>query len=140
MTLYTYTSKCTEFAEELADALTIADIDALRADCAAIGLRGWYGWLNSSAQTVSAFVASTPSQRRKKKAWQDQPLRRRLVLGAIWYVNCGHRLLDMIDEYRLEPGGSYRDTAARAGDAYVELVYNRIPDWPFDDPNPFDET
>jgi len=136
MTLGRYIEACVENESELRRCLTENDIDALRTDFAESGLGGFYGWISANLKELRAYVESTPAQRLKKKKWQAAGIRRRLVLGSIWYVIRARKMLEKIDAQLLLPGSSYRETAGRAGRAYIDLVYDRPPAWPFDPPDP----
>jgi len=137
ISLYKYIEACDRFELELRECLTKKEIDDLRNDYAVSGVDGFYAWVNNTLKTIRLYVQSTPSQRQKKKAWQASDIRRRLVLGSIWYVKRARQLLEIIEKHYLVPGDSYRDTAGRAGQAYIDLVYKRPKPWPFDDPDPF---
>lgn len=139
MSLGRYIEACAENESELRECLTKKDVDALRADYAESGLDGFLAWLNTALKEVRRYAESTVSQRTAKKKWQAPDIRRRLVLGSIWYVIRAQKMLEIIDEQQLEPGSSYRMTAGRAGRAYIDLVYGRSSNWPFDPPDPFED-
>jgi hypothetical protein len=138
MNLGRYAQACNEFESELLEYLTKKDVSELREDCAALGRQPFLDWMTSQLKIIHSFVAATPSQRQKRKYWDDPVLRRRLVLAGIWYLRCAYRLLDGIDQYHLAPGGSYRETAARAGKAYTEIYYKLSRLWPFGGQDPFE--
>ncbi|MEW5804068.1 MAG: hypothetical protein AB1847_18390 [bacterium] len=138
MSLSSYVEACKQFEWELKGSLTTEEINELRKDCAALGHDGWEAWEAANYHIIVEFVAAAPSSRTKKKSWKDPVLKRRLVLGAIYHVQRACHLLTGIHENFLEPGPSYRDMAAKAGRVYLEIFGAIIPDWPFDEPNPFE--
>ncbi|MBW2623169.1 MAG: hypothetical protein JRD68_09710 [Deltaproteobacteria bacterium] len=139
MSLYKYAQACTGFELELKESLTREDITELRKDCAALGLKAWYSWTSENLPSISAYIAATPSQRQKRKAWKDPAVKRFLVLGALYEVQCAKNLLKGLvqHEHNLIPGSPYRDMAVKAAEAYREIFLQDVHDWPFDDPDPF---
>lgn len=137
MTLTTYAGRCTEYVQELSQSLSKDDIDGLQSDCAALGGDRWDEWAAANVRIISEYVSSSPSQRAKRKVWQDQILRRRLVLAAVQHLYRARNLLRVLDDYRLAPGCSYREMAALAGNAYLDICSQEVPDWPFPGDNPF---
>ena len=79
-------SACNRLALELEESLTTDDVEALRADCAALGLMQWAAWVRENAPTILKFVEATASVR-NEKAWQAPEMKRRLVLAAMQHVN-----------------------------------------------------
>ena len=138
MSLNKYASKCREFERELRQCLTNENIDALRKHCAEVGKNDWVAWVYNNQQTISAFLASTPSQRRKKKAWQDPKVKSHLVLAALFQLGYAQHMLEALVQHPLSPGSSYRDMVLRAVDLYEEVVSRELEFWPFDHPNPFE--
>lgn len=132
-----YAGTCNEFEQELKRSLNREDIMALRNDCAEMGLYGWFEWVREKDNIIASFVEAPPSAR-KKKAWQVEPLRRRLVLAAIQYVIRGRDLLNGIDDLVLYHGCSYREMAAKAGRAHLDIFYCISSVWPFEKPSPFE--
>lgn len=139
MGLENYAAACNEFLSELKGSLTKEDVDELRADCAALGWAKWGKWYQSNLPTICDYIQSSPSQRLKKKAWRDPPVRRALVLAAIQYLYGAKCLLDALTEHNIAPGKSYRHMAGLAGYVYLQFSSKDIPRWPFDGPNPFSE-
>ncbi len=139
MGLENYAAVCDEFLSELRESLTEEDIDELQSDCAALGSMAWYQWEKKNFEEVALYVLATPSARKKKKAWQENPHRRRLVLAAIHHVYRARAILSSLLEYNLQPGPSYREMAASAGLAYLYTVFSDIPQWPFPGKSPFSE-
>ncbi len=139
MGLENYVAMCNEFLSELKESLTKEDVDELRTDCAALGLIGWNQWEKKNFEEVAFYVLATPSARKKKKAWQENRHRRRLVLAAIHHVYRARTILSSLLEYDLQPGPSYREMASNAGLAYLYAAFSDIPHWPFSGENPFSE-
>jgi len=83
---------------------------------------------------LSSFVSAAPGARRAKRAWQDPVVRRRMTLAAIFHVMQAEIVLNTLHQMDLTPGGSYRDMAAYAGEAYNRIVFDQdVPLWPFDE-------
>jgi len=137
MSLVSYASQCSGFEIELAESLSEADLDALRSDCKILGLRGWDQWLFDNDEPISDFVEATPSVRRKKKAWQEPVLRRRLTLAAIYHVRIAGAMLRSADFLAVRVGISYREMAKSAAQECFHLLPAMLKRWPFEDPDPF---
>lgn len=144
MGLSNYVSASSGHARELADSLTEEEITALAHTLRACGLHEWQTWCADRLHQIHDYVAATPSQRSRKKAWQDPQLRPLLVLAAITHCQRAHALLEALieNETILSVGGSYRDTTAHAGTVQNQLENMCIPEWPeaFElyCPSPFD--
>ena len=137
MKFWNYAAACGEFGSELKSSLTTEDVNELRADCVSLGDEGWLRWVLEHSELIAAYIAATPSQRRTRKAWNNPVLRRRLVLASFLHVHRAWAVLKALDDSNLEPGKSYRDTAVLAGNVYFQILYEQIPDWPFEGENPF---
>lgn len=138
MSLGNYASACRNLLQELRSSLSAEDVEALAADCVALELNGWERWVSDHEAEIVAFVSAPPSARRARRAWQDPRARRRLTLAAILHLLQAGIVLDTVDQMDLQPGGSCRDMAARAGEAYNRIVFDQeVPLWPFDEMNPF---
>lgn len=91
----------------------------------------WLKWRDENEKLIVAFVASTPSKRRKSKHFQAQKLL--LTLAGIQHCMEAYALLKAVNNNYLEPGLSYRGMAAAAGLAYQQLFDVDIPYWPFEE-------
>ena len=137
---YKYVQECERLAEELKESLSSADIDELRKACKALGLRGWDDWFFDNLGVISAFMAAAPSEREKRREWQESILKRRLVLASIQQLTRASNLLAGIHSHGLSPGQSYRQMASKAADAYLDIFLKQpASDWPFDELDPFTE-
>lgn len=136
MSLSSYAAQCSGLlAEELATTLDADDIQAVRVGLASATLADWLRFRADNADAVATFLAATPAQRRQRKAWQGSfPF---LVLAAWQLCQEAARLLRAAS--RLEPGQSYRRMAADAGQQWQALEADPPADWPWNDPNPFDD-
>jgi hypothetical protein len=134
-----YAIACNEFLSELKESLTKEDVDVLRTDCAAVGWKKWCQWTGKNLSIIRDYAQLTPSQRLKKKLWQDPVIKRALVLASIQYLHGAKHLLESLSEHNIVPGKSYRHTVGLAGYVYLECFSRDIPRWPFDGPNPFSE-
>lgn len=132
MGIANYAAASIELAQELADSLSSEDVEAVAADLSRIGLRAWLEWQDAHEGEVADYVAATPGQRARKKAWADPPLRRRLALAALSHCQAAHLLLDFLSRHAaaLVPGGPYRGTTALAGTLYWDLMDTEVPHWP----------
>jgi hypothetical protein len=137
MGLENYVVACNEFLLELKKSLTREDVDEPRTDCAGLGLVGWDQWEKKNFEEVAFYVLATPSERKKKKAWQENRHRRRLVLAAIHHVYRARAILNSLLEYDLQPGSTYREMASRGALAYLYAAFSDIPRWPFSGKDPF---
>lgn len=129
-----YAAASSGFARELAASLTNEDVLSLAEDVGGIGLHAWVQWQVEHEDATSDYVAATPAQREKKKAWREPVLRRRLVLAAMTHCLAAHELQAFLrdHEHDLSPGGTYRDTTATAGRLYWTLMGSEIPHWPLE--------
>lgn len=135
MRLDRYAHMCGAIASELAESLTTEDVTRLKADLDGETAYAWMAWRTQNEQRVAAFVAASPSERQRRKAWRQDRLR--LTLAAIQHSLEGHAVLDAVEREALEPGDPYRKVASRAGLAYSRIFGADIPDWPFDNDSPF---
>ena len=131
MTTASYAHACRNLAQELLESLSSAEIKALREWLSGLTRKQWYGWLEQYERDIYAFVSATPSERLRRKAWQEPAMRLPLTLAAWHHVQQAAAVLDAIDQHGLHPGGSWRSMAAEAGEAYWEILGRDIPFWPF---------
>lgn len=136
MSLASYAAQCSgPLAEELATTPSAADIQTVRASLAAATRADWRRFHTDNAPAIAAFLAATPAQRRQRKAWQSYfPF---LVLAAWQQCQQAGRLLHAASH--LAPGPSYRHLAASAAEQWQAWQAHPLPDWPWPDPNPFDD-
>jgi hypothetical protein len=137
LNFYKYAGTCNEFEQELKQSLTRENINALRNDCSELGIHNWFEWMRKNDDVIAKFLSSPPSAR-KKKAWQTDPLKSRLVFAAIQYVKNGRNLLEGIDDLVVHHGCSYREMAAKAGQVTLDVFHLGILHWPFEGPSPFE--
>lgn len=130
MGLSKYVMACEGLAQELRDSLTEAEISELYNLLQGLPLADWIKLRLTHQKSVSAFVRATPTQRKGAKFRKDRLI---LTLAGIQHCLEAHAMLSVVNESFLEPGCSYRDMAARAGDAYERLFDFAVPDWPFDE-------
>lgn len=135
MPLTRYASECRALAEEAAQMPSEAEIATLREQLRALGLSGWLAWRQAHAERVASFVSAAPAARKTRRQWQNDRLL--LVLAAYQYCQGAADLLSAAE--RLRPGCSYRQMAAEAGLAHDRLQSQDWLDWPWDDPDPFDD-
>lgn len=133
MSLKNYASACKDQLTELKSSLSQADIKELAEDYACLLNQQWVDWLGQHEDEIASFVRATPAARRAKKKWQDQTTRLRLTLAAIFHLMQAEIVLNTLHEIHLTAGGSYRDMAANAGEAYNRIAVDPdIPLWPFE--------
>ncbi len=130
MGLGKYALACEGLADELRASLSESEVSDLHKLWAGRPVLDWIKWRQANANLVSAFVAATPSERRRRKFKEHRLL---LTMAGIQHCLEAHALLTVVDESFLDPGCSYRSMAALAGEAYDRLYDFDIPDWPFDD-------
>lgn len=135
MSLGKYVSSCRDQIAELKDSLSTDELKALALDYGAlVSSKEWHIWLDEHEDDLTAFVSAAPGARRAKRAWQDPVFRNRLTLAAIFHVMQAKIILDTVHQMNIAPGGSYRDMAVCAGEAYNRIVFeDELPLWPFDD-------
>lgn len=137
MPLHRYAAECQANAAELAESLTAAQVAALRAWLLDQGYGRWLVWRDAQRERVAAFVAAGLAARNKQRQWQND----RLPLALAGYAHCMEAADLLTEAARLQAGCSYRAMSAAAGLAYGRLVYldQQWPNWPWDDPDPFDD-
>lgn len=128
MSLANYCSACSNLASELRSSLELNEIEALHRTLKGWKTMEWVKWRNSHDALVFDYVSSTPKQRTKKKF---EEFRLFLTMAGIQHCLEAHALLSVATSPELAPGGSYRDMAALAGNAYWKLYDHEIPYWPF---------
>lgn len=124
-----YVSAASGLAEELRASLSEQEIDALHQALSGRPVIDWIRWRSENDSLVAEYVASTPSERNKKKKFKEHRLY--LTMAGIQHCLEAHALLSVVTHSWLVPGGSYRSMAADAGDAYNRLYEYDIPYWPF---------
>lgn len=128
MSLHRYAESCGALASELKDSLSTNDQEALDKWFGEHAQEEWWAWRDKHAEIVASYVSETESRRARKKSYKPhQPL---LTFAAIQHCLEAQALIQV--SQTLEPGGSYRDMAAAAGQAYQRLMNTYIPDWPKD--------
>lgn len=128
--LANYVSGTREIAQELRMALESSEVEALRTLLLGKSSRDWMSWRVHNHDLVCEFVAATPSQRKKLKKFQENWLL--LSLAGFHHCKEASVLLNVITSPPLQPGSSYREMAALAGDAYNRIFDEDVPDWPFE--------
>ncbi len=125
-----YVSQTNYLKTELIESLSETEVNALREDCASLGLKKWTAWFVDNLSEIQAFVAAAPSRKESLRKWKDQELKTRLILGGVRFLNGAQNLMTQIDGFSAD---SYRRTACDAGFAYLEMRYGeKQPDWPVD--------
>ena len=120
MSLRNYIGACATLAAELADSLSEKDVDDLRANLNEMTRIEWLTWVGEHHKIVAWFLAATPSQRKKRKEWNEPSLRRFLVLAAIQMCERAEAVLEAANS--LQPGASYRNTTADAVILYWKIL------------------
>jgi hypothetical protein len=128
--LANYASAAFNLAEELRTSLSESEINALHHALSGRPFIDWVRWRDANANLVSEYVASTPSERSKKKRFKDHRLY--LIMASIQHCLEAHALLSVLTNSYLVPGASYRTMAADAGNAYNRLYDYEVPYWPFE--------
>jgi hypothetical protein len=134
-----YEAEAFRHYEELRDSLTPKEVDELRTLCSTVELSELHRWSASNWLSVCEYVAATPSQRKRKKAWQDPEVKPLLVWAACRHAKRGCALLQGLMQSMVLSmrGAGYRKMTAEAGRAYFEVLSQDVPDWPFPGPDPF---
>lgn len=130
MGLGKYAVACDDLANELRNTLTDTDIAELHRMFQGHSVSYWGGLRMTHQDLISRFVGSTPSQRNGRRFRENKLF---LTMAGIQHCREAEAILTELNSSFLEPGGSYRDMAARAGEAYVRLLCFDIPVWPFDE-------
>jgi hypothetical protein len=116
-------------ADELRGSLTAEDIERLHTHFKGTKLQPWLRWRIEHEGLVLAFVAATPAERKKLKKYEEHRLL--LTLSGITLCEEGAAVIRAITSPQLMPGGTYRNTAAAAGESYGRIMAEDIPHWPF---------
>ncbi|WP_300154035.1 hypothetical protein [Solidesulfovibrio sp.] len=124
---------------ELLTILSADEINGLRETCRRLGQKGVQQWYGEHFDLVLDYVRATPSERKRKKAWQVQDIKGILVLVSSIHAAQARGLLKAITNRVFAPGLSYRETTALAGEIYLDVLMQPVPYWPFDPPDPFAE-
>ncbi|HAT50775.1 MAG: hypothetical protein HQL07_04630 [Nitrospirae bacterium] len=142
MSLASYASAALGFSEELADSLSEREIQTLRAHFSEKMPRlNWDVWKLQNKVEIAAFVAASPSERKKRKAWNHPP-EKKLLLTLAAYQHCreGYLLLSFADRLVDLAGLTNRIVASQAGLQCRQLLGKLYQDeeleWPYDD-SPF---
>ncbi len=131
MDIYKYVTASNELATEIAQLLTNEEVKILASEVGEMGLVKWVEWQCDHEAMICDFVASTPSQRKRRKEWKDPVLLRKLVLASVVHCLSAHEFLKALAEnepiLRALP---YRNTTALAGNAYISIKCTDVQDWP----------
>jgi len=135
-----YACEALNLYEELRDSLTDDEIASFRKHCSMVELSDLFEWTSKNLQSVHAYVEATPSQRKRKKIWQDPQVKPLLVWAACIYARQGFAVLQALKESGLPglQGIGYRSMTAEAGRAYIYVREHEEPEWPFPGPSPFE--
>jgi len=136
MSVHKYTQWAGNIANELREALSSEDADALRDDLTKMGEQAWLVWADENQSTAFSILRATPEARAKRKAWADPVQRRRLCFAAFHLARLGELTLSAAEP--LQPGASYRRTCEAAAYACLDIVRQARWLWPFDDQPPFE--
>ena len=134
MTLAAYAAESRRLAEELIGETTESDIEQLRAELASKEPQDWFRWCVLNRAEICKLLTAPPAKRRSRKSWRDPRSGPRYRLACIQSALHGAAILDAVAAYGLIPGGGYRETAASAGDAFLDLYRAEMFQWPFDGP------
>ncbi|GMU82307.1 MAG: hypothetical protein AMXMBFR47_21780 [Planctomycetota bacterium] len=121
--------ECAGLAEELRCSITEEEVAELHRVLTGLSVTDWIEWRDVNMESVCDFVASTPSQRKAAKFKKSKLV---LTMAGVQHCLEAEAILRAADEHFLEPGGPYREMAARAGRAFDRLFEFEIPNWPFD--------
>ena len=138
MTLAAYAAESRRLAEELIGETTESDIEQLRAELASEEQGRWVAWCILNRAEICKLLTAPPVKRRSRKSWRDPRSGPRFRLACIQSALHGAATLDLLETYGLQPGGSYRETAANAGDVFLDLYRLEMYLWPFAGPVPDD--
>ena len=130
---------CKAHAMMLKESMTPADVKALRKDLQGMPEREWYGWCRDHKAEIFAFVSSATAGNLPASFSEDPKLRRRLLLATHRHLIQGAVLLDALHLHKPTLDLEASVLAARAGEAYWEILETRVPWWPFEPPSPFAE-
>ncbi|MBI9081727.1 MAG: hypothetical protein JEY79_18550 [Pseudodesulfovibrio sp.] len=135
-----YASEALNHYEELRSSLTDEEIVRFRENCAKAGVSAMHQWFLKNWRLACEYLAATPSQRKKKKAWQDPESKPLLVWAACIYAKQGHALLQGLTNSGLLgcEGIGYRAMTSEAGNIYLAVLSPEVSDWPFPGQNPFE--
>jgi len=125
MSLHRYAQECSGLIEELRDSLSAEDWSLLREQVIADGLISFLDWqLGEGLDEIERYLSSTPSERKRRKAWQEPKTRRMLTLGAMFLAHQGQSLLRALSDRTPIEGLSYRQGAATAGKLLLEMRHS----------------
>jgi len=132
VSMYAYVSNFLVLLNELRQSLREDEISALRADVDELKQGGWVDFFQAREEDISLFLRSTPSQRSKRKAFQEPRLKRLLILAAAQRLKAAVVLADKMMNIHFV-GMPYRAAACDAADHYFDLFYEYpFYYWPFD--------
>ncbi|MDG4475405.1 hypothetical protein [Thiovibrio frasassiensis] len=139
MSFHKYAGACTELSKELLKSLTPEDVDELRTELASLGRREFASWYFRHTEEVKKYVQATPSQRIRRKAWQDSKFRLLLTGSALVYLRAAQSVLSNAAtcEDLISHGVGYRDLASQTGDQFRALMSEGFHWWPLPGDSPF---
>ncbi|MBI2176839.1 MAG: hypothetical protein HYU38_00605, partial [Candidatus Tectomicrobia bacterium] len=113
---------CKNLAQEFAVSLSKEDLAELRAELTEKSWEEWLAWRREDESMVVEYISVPPSVRRRRKEWQEPGLRRRLSLAGMRHCLEAEAFLGVIESCWVEYGGTYREIAIRAGQAFSKLL------------------
>jgi hypothetical protein len=139
MSLGRYVQAPLDIAEELLQALSEGEIEALRGQCAEMRAAGFLGAVGREREEALRFLQASPAARAKRVAWKDDARRPLLILVAVYLAREGRRFLERVERHALFPGRGYRDMTSEAAEAAWDFRLTRSYLWPLDGEDPFGE-
>lgn len=132
MSYHHYAQAAQNHVFELFRSITLGEIDHLSELLESLGEQKWRDWRVQNFQEILSYLRATPSERKKKRRWQNPDISVLLKYNAYREASRAYSLLYAIGVHYLPASGPYRDMTAAAADAYYEVLLQRFPDWPFD--------
>ncbi len=134
-----YAAECLFLREELLGSLPESYVRTMHGQFAEWGPQRTIQWILQHAEDAGAYVARSPSERKRMKLDPQTEMHMRLA-GAI-LLGPAARLHESIDRFGLYPGNSYRRAAGGAARAAADAQFGLDDLWPADWPegpeNPF---
>ncbi|OGV75503.1 MAG: hypothetical protein A3K18_13535 [Lentisphaerae bacterium RIFOXYA12_64_32] len=121
-------------AEELQEGMSDAEVQKLWEELRGTTRSAWFAYVRGD-RNVAEFAVATPSERKKKKAWQDPAVQRSLRAAAVVRLQYAAQMLESLDVCRPCSSSSYRGAIRGAASAWQDASEMALPLWPFDIPD-----
>jgi len=139
MSLSNYINATVEIAHELTESLSKQDVNIVWYSIKAHGKDEWIAWLNAHEKDAIQYLRATPSQRARKKAWNQEAIRPFLIVAAILHAQRAVGLMEFAEALHRQIGESHRTVAGEAAESAASFLADCSSLWIWEGKAPWDD-